>query len=406
MHVPAACYQMSETIDATFGDCLRPAQRRALVFWVLGTIRAKSACQSMVLAALLPVCDRSLSALRQYLREWLYDGKQKAAPCASQVDVTRCFVPLLRWVLSLWQGEHLALAIDVTNHGDTLHALCLSVLYRGCAIPVAWCHLAGNEKGAWLPHLCRLLDTVAEAIPGRMEVLVLMDGGLRSPALWTACREHGWHPMQRHPEDLNFRPAGYRDFHAAQSLVSGPGQAWVGAGTAFKSAGRQRPATLLVVWEQEQAAPWVLLTDLAPAEAGVAWYGLRFWVECGFRALKGMGWQWQKTRRTDPDRAARHWLVLAVATCWVLATGTRVEDAMGLDRQPAHLQVPPLPPRPRVRPGGQDRALSVFLLGLSALQDHLRQGRLWQRLWLTPEPWPQPPPGLVITRYAPPQAAA
>jgi hypothetical protein len=70
---------------------------------------------------------------------------------------------------------------------------------------------------------------------------------------------------------------------------------------------------------------WV--TDLPPARVGVSWYALRMWVELGFRALKAVGWQWQHTRRTDPRRTARHWLVLAVATLWVLAHGTRAEDA-------------------------------------------------------------------------------
>ena len=54
---------------------------------------------------------------------------------------------------------------------------------------------------------------------------------------------------------------------------------------------------------------------------------LRFWIELGFKALKSLGWQWQKTRRTDPERISRHWLVLSVATLLALAYGTRVEDA-------------------------------------------------------------------------------
>lgn len=33
-----------------------------------------------------------------------------------------------------------------------------------------------------------------------------------------------------------------------------------------------------------------------------------------------------RSRRTDPARVDRHWLVLAVATLWVLAYGTRVEE--------------------------------------------------------------------------------
>ena len=48
-------------------------------------------------------------------------------------------------------------------------------------------------------------------------------------------------------------------------------------------------------------------TDLAPAQVGRWWDGLRMWIACGCRALKGVGWQWQHTRRTDPARRARHW---------------------------------------------------------------------------------------------------
>jgi hypothetical protein len=406
MRFPAECYQMREMIDTHFSSCLRPAQRRCLVYWVYGTIRAQSALQNAVIAALIPVCGGSFARLRQYLREWLYDGADKAAPCHTQVQITACFAPLMRWVLSLWRGDHLVLAIDVTNLQDRVHALCVSVVYRGCAIPVAWHIMPGNEQGAWMPHLCRLLHTIGEAIPARLQVLVLMDAGLRSPALWKTSRAHGWHPLQRHEQGLWFRPAGYRAFHRAASLVSKPGEAWIGAGVAFKSTASQRPATLLVVWGEEAAEPWVLLTDLAPQDVGLSWYGLRIWVEFGFRVLKGMGWQWQKSQRTDPDRVARHWLVMAVATGWVLATGTRGEDAASLGCPPAHLHAPPPGPRLTDRyPRGQ-RPLSVFLLGLSMLQHHLRQQRRWRRLWLVPEPWPDDPPGLIITRHAGREEAA
>ena len=35
-------------------------------------------------------------------------------------------------------------------------------------------------------------------------------------------------------------------------------------------------------------------------------------------------------------------------------------------------------------------------LGIQWLRHLLAHGRLWRRLWLAPEPWPQPPPGLAI----------
>lgn len=408
MRFPAACYQMLSTLDTHFSSCLRPAQRRGLACWVYGTITAQSACQNAVIAALVPVTGEKRTTVRQYLREWLRDGADKAAACQSQVEVSACFVPLLRWVLSLWRGRELPLAIDVTNLDDRLHALCVSVVYRGCAIPVAWHIMPGGKKGAWLPHLSRLLTTLAPAIPAELEVLVLMDGGLRSPTLWQAARKQGWQVIQRHEQTLAFRPDGWHTFHAASSVVREPGQAWVGTGVAFKTKQAQRRATLVVVWEQGHDEPCVLLTDVDPALVGVAWYRLRFWIECGFRILKGMGWQWQKTQRTDPDRVARHWLVLAVASCWVLATGTRVEDATAAGHLPARHWRPPRPTQPTLAHprAPRPRLTSVFQLGIIALQQQCHRARLWQRLWLAPEPWPQDPSQLTITRLTTPTQEA
>ena len=84
-----------------------------------------------------------------------------------------------------------------------------------------------------------------------------------------------------------------------------------------------------------------MLTDLSPQQVGVSWYGLRAWKELGFRAVKGVGFRWQHTRRTDPERVARHWLVLSVATLWNLAYGTRLEDAEAEGVAPSNLRSAP-----------------------------------------------------------------
>ena len=331
MRLPRECYQMQKTIETHLPHLSQP-QLTGLVLWVCGAILAGSACQNAVASALSPW--GRWNNLRQYLREWLYDGSDRTSPCQTQLDVTLCFAPLLRWVLAWWRSGRLALAIDPTLKGDQTTAIVISVLYRSCAIPVAWRIHKATQRGSWMDPTVELLKELAPAVPREMTVIVLCDRGISSPKLWQQIRSQslpparpgGWHPGMRYRKNITFCADGGKRL-PAQRFVSRPDTAWIGRGTAFSTPKAKRRCTLLVVWYVEQEEPWIILTDLPPKEVGVSWYALRFWIELGFKAIKSLGWQWDKTRRTDPARISRHWLVLSVATLLALAYGTRVEDA-------------------------------------------------------------------------------
>ncbi len=403
MRFPKAWYQILAVIETWF-PMLRPAQQRGLALWVFGTVLARSACQNAVITALSIALATSsklprFQTLRQSLREWLYDGKDRAAPCQTSLDVNTCFGPLARWFLSLWQGVELALALDPTLHGDQVVSITISALYRGCAIPLAWRIVVANQKGAWLGLILEMFDQLAEVLPTHLHVLVLADRALWSPRLWQNLRGHGYHPIIRLQKNATFQPVGSERTQAI-SLLGGPGSAWVGKGTAFRNRSEQQIGTLVVVWAEGEEEPWVLLTDLPPDKVGVWWYALRAWIELGFRAIKGMGFRWEHTRRVAPTRVARHWLVLAVATLWVLATGSRIEDAERLGLPPARVRKVP------ETLGAFTRTISVFAHGLASLQHQFHQNRLWTRLWLKPETRPEPPPGIQITYHAIAQSSA
>lgn len=402
MRSSAAWYQIDAAVRAAFPQ-LTPGQQRGLSLWVCGAILAQSACQTAVTLALVAAQVGSTAAVRQRLREWLRDGADKAAPCQAAVDVPRCFAPLLGWVLRWWQGRELVLAVDVTSHGPHWVVLAVSVLYRGTAIPVAWCVRPAYARGAWLPEILTLLEWLAPVVPADWTVLVLADRGLWSPRLWRRLRRLGWQPLLRVTGRCTVTPTGGTRL-PARWLVPGPGHAWVGRGVAFADPARQVAATILVVWEAGHTAPWILLTERAPDAQSVLWYGLRMWIECGFRVLKRLGWQWQRTQRREPTRVARHWLVLAVATLWTVAHGTRLDDAERLGVAPARLRTPPARlPDAAVAHGRPRRTVSVFRRGLLALSQQAARGRLWTRLWLRPDPLPTPPPTLTVHLHpAPP----
>jgi hypothetical protein len=124
-------------------------------------------------------------------------------------------------------------------------------------------------------------------------------------------------------------------------LAPGPGHGWVGVGVAFKHAPKRIAGTLAVAWGADHAEPWVLLTDLPPAQVDAAWYALRSWDEAGFRQSKSMGWDWQRGQVTDSDAVAWQYLVVATVTLWTVAVGTRIEDAEQQGVPPGRLKRAP-----------------------------------------------------------------
>jgi hypothetical protein len=384
VRLPAVCHPLLAAIREHL-SALRPAQQEGLAWWGFGGVEAKSGCESRVVAALEDLAP--YETVRQHLREWLRDGSDKIAPCATQVDVQACFAPLLRWLLSGWEGRELVLAIDPTTHGDDRTVLVISVLYRSCAIPVAWHVLPGNQQGAWIAPLVTLLQTLQPAVPRRLRVLVLADRGLWSPRLFRQLKAQRWHPLLRVQRDVRVWLRRGRQC-AAYQLTPQVNQAWVGRAIVHQERARRLGVTVVVLWEDHHDGPGVLLTDLPPKVVGVRWYGLRMWIECGFRTLKHYGWDWEHTRRRAPTRVARHWLVLAVASLWVLVAGTLVEDAG---------RACPGPPPART---GR-RPLSVFQHGLARLRAVFAQRCAWPPLRFVPECLPVPGPHITITYHTP-----
>ena len=293
--------------------------------------------------------------------------------------------------------------MDPTLKGDQTTAIVISVVYRSCAIPVAWrIHRATQRRVLDGPHGGTAQGTGPGGSQGYDRHRALRPGHIQPQAVAADTRS-GLASLYAVPEEHHLLRRR-RQTIACPRLRLRSDTAWIGRGTAFGPPTAQRRCTLLAVWYAEQGEPWIILTDLPPEDAGPSWYALRFWIELGFKAIKSLGWKWDKTRRTDPARISRHWLVLSVATLLALAYGTRVEDAQDRRIAPGSLRAPPkaLAPNhrdPRSRPA---RTVSAIRYGIDWLRRLLLKGRLWSRVWLLPEPWPQPKPNLEVTHHAPP----
>ncbi len=320
MACPDRLSQWKQEVSTAFAH-LSQAQCWGLVCWSAGIALSKAAGFTQVSALLSALLEEKPQAVCQRLREWYLDQEQKTGKKRRELDVTGCFAPLLRWVVRLIEvkpGEkrRVALALDATSLRNQWTILAVSVLVAGCAIPVAWKVLPAHQRGSWRPHWESLLRLVGEAVSGEWEVLVLADRGLYARWIWDAVLALGWHPFLRINVRSQAREVGSETFFGMSYWVPSPGTSWAGQMDCFASKGSRLRATVLMHWEPGYEDAWIILTDLSPEQAKIAWYRLRTWIEGGFKDLKRGLWGWHHSKMDRASCVERLWLALALAQLW------------------------------------------------------------------------------------------
>jgi hypothetical protein len=212
-------------------------------------VLARSCALTAVSAFLAPWLGRKEQTVRQQWRELCSEATAKRGTARCALAVAPCFVPLLAWVVGQWEGTQLALALDATTLGTRLTVLALSVVYRGCAIPVAWVVLPATATPAWRREWLRMLRHVHRAVPRSWTVIVLADRGLSARWLFRRIPRLGWPPFVRINTGGTFRPTGQVRGVALKTLVPEPGTTWQGTGIAFQGRHRQLHGTLLACGE-------------------------------------------------------------------------------------------------------------------------------------------------------------
>jgi hypothetical protein len=152
------------TIQAHLPHLTKP-QAPVLALGSLGMGLARSCALTAVSALLAMWLHRTEDTVRQQLRECCYEATAQGGTARQALVVETYFVPLLAEIVDQWEGTQVAMALDATMLGTRFTVLALSVVYRGCAIPVAWTVLLATAKHAWQREWLRRLRQVSQAAP-------------------------------------------------------------------------------------------------------------------------------------------------------------------------------------------------------------------------------------------------
>lgn len=189
---------------------------------------------------------------------------------------------------------------------------------------MGWKIVNGTSKGSWKPYWLDLLKHLQDGIPHDWFVIVTTDRGLYASWFYEAIVALGWHPMMRINHQGYYRPIAESQFLPLSQLITQVGQRYCAPVTCFKY--NSLECTLMASWESNYADPWLVVTDLPASNAQICWYGMRSWLECLFKDIKRGGLGWHHTKMSDPQRAERLWLAIAVATLWLVSLGGQTNN--------------------------------------------------------------------------------
>lgn len=282
---------------------------------------------------------------------------------------------LVKTMLLEWSGKTIYLALDTSQLWGHFTIICLSLIYRGRAIPVGWVVIASGSATVAIARYQRMLAQVAEQIPATSKVVLLADRGFMDIKLMRLARQLGWCFRIRVKLSVYIHRAT-KGKQKVKALMPAPGGArffrhvWL-------TEQRYGPLHLALAYVQTKNGyeKWAIISDEEVGLQTFDEYGLRFDIEEGFLDFKSAGFQLESSQLEDSQSLSRLLLILSTATLYLVSTGTAVVE---MDR------------RRHVDPHWF-RGLSYLQIGWRWVKRALAWGeKLLSTLWLSSEPDPEP----------------
>jgi hypothetical protein len=232
------------------------------------------------------------------------------------------FLPYADILLSHLALETVVLVMDGSGVGDGCSALMIHVIYKGRALPLAWCVRQCRKGHFPQPLHIELVELISDLIPEGTEVVFLGDGEFDGIGLQETNNEVGW-------------------FYACRTSKSTTAT-WEGETFALEElgwslkAGRlielqegdftqddYGPVMVLCCWAKGEAEPLYLVSNMESAENAIYYYQKRFRIETFFSDQKSRGFNIHKSHLSDPQRLSRLLIAACLAYIWIVYLGSR-----------------------------------------------------------------------------------
>jgi hypothetical protein len=306
------------------------------------------------------------SSKQRQLSRWLHNPK---------INPMAVYLPFVQQALLEWTGETMYLALDTSQLWNRYAIVRLAMVYRGRALPLGWTVLNSGSATVALERYQSILVQVASVIPADSQVVLLADRGFLDVKLMQLSRDLGWHFRIRIKSSIWIYRATKRR-RKVKTLMPAPGCARFFT-RVWLTEQRLGPVHLALAYVQTDNGyeKWAIVSDEPAGLETLDEYGLRFDIEENFLDDKSAGFDLESSEIRDANALSRLCLILAVATIYLVSTGTAVVEMGRRWVVDTHWQ----------------RGLSYFQIGWRWVKRALHCGeKLLAFMWLSAVPDPEP----------------
>ncbi len=253
------------------------------------------------------------STVRRFSR-WLHNER---------IKVDEVYGPLIQEALREWGGQRLYVALDTSLLWNRFCVIRLSLVFRGRAVPLIWRTIEHASSTVAFEEYRALLDQAATLLPRTSQVIFLADRGFADTALMAHLTETlHWHYRIRIKGSFKLYRPNKRPCPISRiTLQRGQARCWHHVYLTDKQFG---PVHVALAQPVESPERWLIVSDEPTDLSTFEEYGLRFDIEESFLDDKSNGFEVESSLIRSAEGLTRLFLVLAVATLFLVCQGTEV----------------------------------------------------------------------------------
>ena len=287
-----------------------------LIWMIVGLIESKTISLPEWTSSVASRAIFAESTVRRFSR-WLHNER---------IKVHDLYGPIIQGALTEWNNQTIYLALDTSMLWDKFCHIRISVIYRGRAVPLIWKTIEHGSSTVSLEDYRTLLDKAAKLLPTNCQVVFLADRGFADTNLmhhlshtlhwhWRIRIKSSFLVYRRHKQCVKISNI---------QLKRGQARFWHHVYITDKRFGAVH---LALAKPRGVKDDWLIVSDQPTDVTTFDDYGLRFDIEENFLDDKSSGFQIESSLIRSADAISRLFLVLAIATLFLVCQGTEVVES-------------------------------------------------------------------------------